>query len=236
MAERFEDQAYILHKRAYRETSYIIDLLTRQHGVVSVIAKGAKTNKSKFYLNLQLFHHLEIGFSGKTELMTLTQVDVKSSVQIQQQKNIFCAYYVNELLLRLLHKHDQHSQIFDYYDELVSILANESDPEPVLRNFENALLAEIGYGVDFSVTVEGDVIEDELYYMVSPEQGVMQGCATKTSDLLVRGKTLNDLSAGIFSDRASLQESKQVMRRILEYYLGGKPLKVRELFVQKAGI
>lgn len=235
MAVRFEDQAFILHKRAYRESSYIIDLLTRSHGIVSVIAKGAKSNKSRFYLNLQLFHQLEVAFSGKSELMTLTQVDVISSARIAQKKNIFCGYYINELLLRLLHKHDQYSQLFDHYSEIVSILAHEAEPEPVLRNFEKALLIEIGYGVDFSSTVDGDNIEDDKYYFISPEQGVMPAVDKKASGLMVQGKTLSDLSAGIYSDRTSLQESKQVMRQILQYHLGSKPLKTRELFARATG-
>ncbi|MFO7603720.1 MAG: DNA repair protein RecO [Gammaproteobacteria bacterium] len=235
MSARIEDLAYILHKRAYKESSYIIEFFTRTHGVISAVAKGAKTSKSRFYLNLQLFTQLEIGLAGTSELLTLTQADVSKAVRMTAQKNIFCGYYVNELVLRLLHRHDQHSQLFDFYDRLIASLKDAAAPEPLLRHFEMALLTEIGYGVDFSCTVDGKAIKDEQYYLVSPEQGVTETTASQASDMRVSGKTLNDLVAGALSNDTSLRESKRLMRRILQYHLGHKPLKTRDLFAPTAG-
>lgn len=235
MAERFTDLAYILHKRAYKESSYIIEFFTREQGVVSAIAKGAKSSKSKFYLDLQLFSCLEASFTGKTDLMTLTQADVVRATRISSQKNIFCGYYVNELVLRLLHKYDQHTELFQHYDELIQALSTNAVPEPLLRIFEKDLLTEIGYGLDFASTVDGQSIVDGHYYMVSPESGIIEVEADRASELLVRGKTLNDIAMENFSDSISLRESKQLMRRLLQYHLGGKPLKTRDLFLQTAG-
>lgn len=235
MSVRFEDLAYILHKRAYKESSYIIDLFTRDSGVVSVIAKGAKSNKSKFYLNLQLFSQLDVGFSGKSELMTLIQADVIKCTSITVQKNIFCGYYVNELLLRLLHKHDQHKDLFTSYERLLDNMANTPEPEPLLRVFEKSLLSEIGYGIDFSCTNQGDTIDDEQFYMVSPENGVTMVTPAKPSELVIKGKTLNAIASETFSDDDMLRESKQLMRRILQHHLGSKPLKSRDMFAKTAG-
>ena len=235
MSARFEELAYILHKRAYKESSYIIDLFTRNSGIVSVIAKGAKSNKSKFYLNLQLFSQLEVAFSGRSDLMTLTQADVKKSIPITVQKNIFCGYYVNELLLRLLHKHDQHQELFFSYERLMKNMADDSKPEPLLRLFEKSLLAEIGYGIDYGCTSQGDAVKDDLFYIVSPDNGITVTTSRKTSELIVSGKTLNDIESEIFSDENTLKESKQLMRRILHHHLGHKPLKSRDLFAKTAG-
>ncbi len=235
MPERFEDLAYILHKRAYKESSYIIDLFTREQGVVSVVAKGAKSNKSKFYLNLQLFNMLDVAYSGRSELMTLVQADVNRSTSIAGQKNIFCGYYINELLLRLLHKHDQHPQLFDSYKQIVFALAEVDKPEPLLRRFEKTLLDEIGYGADFTCTVDGRALEDELMYVVSPGEGVMAAAPGQRSELLVSGKSLLAFAADDFSDEKTQLETKKLMRRILQHYLGDRPLKSRDLFAKTAG-
>ena len=235
MPERFEDLAYILHKRAYKESSYIIDLFTREQGVVSVVAKGAKSNKSKFYLNLQLFNMLDVAYSGRTELMTLVQADINTPAYITGQKNIFCGYYVNELLLRLLHKHDQHPHLFDSYTKMVVALTENQKPEPMLRRFEKILLNEIGYGVDFSCTVDGEVLEEGVMYIVSPGEGIMAAAPGQRSELLVSGKSLIAFAADDFSDETTLAEIKKLMRRILQHYLGGKPLKSRDLFARTAG-
>lgn len=235
MPERFEDLAYILHKRAYKESSYIIELFTREQGVVSVIAKGAKSHKSKFYLNLQLFNHLDVAYSGKSDLMTLVQADIKKVAGIAGQKNIFCGYYVNELLLRLLHKHDQHPHLFDHYDQLLMSLTNNLQPEPFLRDFEKNLLNEIGYGADFSCTADGLALKDNLFYIVSPGEGIIAAAPGQRSDFLVQGKTLIDFEAGDYSNENTLSETKKLMRRILQHYLGNKPLKSRDLFAKTSG-
>jgi DNA repair protein RecO (recombination protein O) len=235
MVQRIADTAYILHKRNYSESSYIVDLFTRENGVVSVIAKGAKTAKSKFYLNLQLFSCLEVLYAGRTELMTLIDVGVKYAPLLQEQKPVFCGYYINELLVRLLHKHDQHEALFDCYDSLLRQLSRAENPEPLLRLFEKDLLAEIGYGIDFAATTSGAPIIEDQYYTVSPDEGVVSAASTQKSDLLVHGKTLLGFETGSFDDKVSLSESKHLMRRLLQHHLGGKPLKSRDLFAQVAG-
>lgn len=235
MPVQFEDRAYILHKRAYKESSYIIDLFTFESGVVSVIAKGAKSNKSKFYLNLQLFNQLDVMYSGKTELMTLIQADVNKTVSFSVKKNTFCGYYINELILRLLHKHDQHQNLFSHYEQLLNDMANAIQPEALLRAFEKALLIEIGYGIDFGNTANGVDIQDKELYLVSPDNGIMHSSSNQSSDLLVTGKTLKDIELEDFSDLNTLRESKQLMRRILQHHLGGRPLKSRDLFAKTAG-
>lgn len=235
MPERFEDLAYILHKRAYKESSYILDLFTREQGVVSVIAKGAKSNKSKFYLSLQLFSILDVAYSGKSELMTLTQADVRRPNYISKQKNVFCGYYVNELLLMLLHKHDQHPELFDFYDQIILALSAGEDPEPLLRKFEKTLLNEIGYGTDFSCTVDGDPLHDDMMYIVTPGEGIIPASPGQQSDILISGRCLNAFEADDYSDKLVLKGIKKMMRRILQFYLGGKPIKSRDLFVNSAG-
>ena len=148
--------AWVLHSRKYRDTSLIVDLLTGEHGRVSVVARGARAKGGRLAANMQPFRLFLAGWRGKGELKTLTRTDFPAPpLQISGQC-LMIGMYVNELLVRLLvHTHDPLPHIVSGYGRLLSQLAvtdktNISrDVEPALRRFELHLLEQLGYGVSF---------------------------------------------------------------------------------------
>lgn len=144
---------YLLHSTAWRETSLIIQLFSRQHGVVALVAKGAKRPHSVLRPVLSAFQPLNVSWSGAGEVKTLTRADCIGILPLQGRA-FMSAWYMNELLLRLLPREDPHPLLFDAYQTALEHLADvdasyERPPvSAVLRRFEWILLQETGYGID----------------------------------------------------------------------------------------
>ncbi len=141
------EPAFVLHSRCYRETSVLLTLFTQHEGRVDLVAKGVRQAKSKTSGLLQPFFPLLISFAGKTELMTLTQVEPHGALSMLQGHHLFAGFYLNELLIYFLQKHDPHPILFKHYQEAIKVLSKHGEIEPILRQFEKNLLAEIGYGI-----------------------------------------------------------------------------------------
>ena len=158
--------AYILHKRPYRETSSILDVLTKDYGRVSLMARGCRGKRSKIAGNLMLFTPLVVSWQGKGNLPYLKSIeraDIKAPVL--KNKSLLSAMYVNELLMYFLHKHDVHDAIFEQYHHCLYALENNNNLEIALRKFEIKLLELLGFGL--SLYAEADtgelIIADQMY-------------------------------------------------------------------------
>jgi DNA repair protein RecO (recombination protein O) len=158
--------AYILHKHAYRETSSILEILTKDYGRVSLMARGCRGKRSKIAGNLMLFTPLVVSWQGKGNLPYLKSIeraDLKAPVL--KRKSLLSAMYINELLMCFLHKHDVHETIFEQYHHCLYALENNNNIEIALRKFEIKLLELLGFGL--SLHVEADtgelIIADEMY-------------------------------------------------------------------------
>lgn len=144
---------YLLHSTAWRETSLVVQLFSRQYGVVALVAKGAKRPHSVLRPVLSAFQPLSVSWSGAGEVKTLTRADCVGILPLQGRA-FMSAWYMNELLLRLLPREDPHPQLFDAYQLALEQLAQvdvspDRLPVPgVLRRFEWVLLQETGYGID----------------------------------------------------------------------------------------
>ena len=111
------DNCFLLHQRAYGETSIIADIFTRSSGKISVIARGAKKPKSKFFGYLAPFCKLKVTYSGRSELKTLTNIDRDFSMSVDNfSKTSYSLLYINELLTKLLPKNATHEELFDLYE------------------------------------------------------------------------------------------------------------------------
>ena len=144
-------------------------------------------------------------------------------------KALFCAYYLNELMMHLLPREDAHGRLFSVYAETLrrfSASPNESD----LRCFERAFLQELGYGLTLESDTEGHAVEPVGHYVYEIEQGPVKVSQKGDSALAVSGKTLIDLANEDFSDPRSLLEAKQLMRALIAHYTGGKHLQTRKIF------
>jgi len=229
-----EQPAYILHHRPFRDTSQIIDVLTRDYGRLSLMSRGSRSAKSRQKSTLQPFNSLLISWSGKGELPTLTSAETQTSNTFKLSgKSLLSAFYVNELLVKLLHKHDVHAGIYFLYESVLNLLAENGEIEPVLRLFEKQFLEELGFGLNLTVHAEtgAPVVADDLYAYYL-EHGPVDVASIHDDQYVAKlsGASLLALDENNLSSDQALKDAKRLMRSILNFYLQGKPIKSRELF------
>lgn len=223
--------AFVLHSYPYKETSLIIDLFTREHGRVAVVAKGAKRPHSKLRGVLQTFQPLSASWSGKSELRTLIDAEWVGGMRPLEKTGLLCGFYLNELLVKLLARDDPHPVLFDHYVSTLNQLAHDEPAQIVLRKFERALLKETGVAADLGrSTSTRSAVEPTLSYVVDPEKGAREADEHDTWPV-VSGKTLLDMERDDYADPATQAQSKQLMRFLLAYHLGGAPLNTRQILI-----
>jgi DNA repair protein RecO (recombination protein O) len=216
--------AYVLHTRAYQESSLLLELLTLQ-GRISVIAKGAKRPKSSYRGILQPFIPLMISAVGRSELKTLTSAEVISQQILLKGNYLFAGLYVNELLMRLLLKEAPCDFLFTAYETILHDLRNEKDLWVCLRLFEKTLLKALGYELNLSHDVQtGELIEPDGLYIYVLEQGPVRIEEGSLNDYIFTGKALLDLAQDNLQDRASCKQVKQLLKQALAIHLGTRPL------------
>lgn len=223
---------YVLHTRPFRNTSCIADLFSEKFGIVSVVARSARGPKSRYQGQLQLFTPMLASWFGQHELKTLGDVEL-SGMPIQlNQTPLFCGFYFNELLIRLLHKEDPHQQLFHIYHHSLYRL-EKGDPIPViLRLFEKKLLDELGYGLPLRYEANSRTpIQANHFYYYEKSQGFLPCADDDHGDQTVfSGKALLSISAETLDDDATLAAAKRLMRMALASVLGNKPLNSRVFF------
>lgn len=222
---------FVLHSYPYKETSLIVDMFTRDHGRVGLVAKGAKRPLSKLRGVLQTFQPLSVSWSGKSELRTLIDAEWVGGMLPLEKTALLCGFYLNELLVKLLARDDRHPALFDHYVATLNQLAHGEPPQIVLRKFERALLKETGVAADLGrCTSTRAAVAADADYVVDPERGAREALAGEVWPV-VSGKTLLDMEREDYSDPATLAQSKQLMRFLLAHHLGGQPLNTRQILI-----
>ncbi|WP_144424029.1 DNA repair protein RecO [Herbaspirillum hiltneri] len=222
---------FVLHSYPYKETSLIVDVFSRDHGRMALVAKGAKRPLSKLRGVLQTFQPLSVSWSGKSEVRTLTAAEWVGGLLPLEKSALLCGFYLNELLVKLLAREDAHPALFDHYVSTLNQLAHGESTPIVLRKFERALLKETGVAGDWTVCVtNGKPVAPDDTYVVDPEQGVR---FPRLSDAWpkVSGKTLLDMEKEDYSDAATQSQSKLLMRSLLSHHLGGTQLNTRQILI-----
>ena len=224
--------AFILHQRPYRETSLLLDVFSQQFGRLSLIAKGIRKTKRSQQGIMQLYQPLLLSWSGYGDLQTLTAVEVASARFVLQNNASLCGLYINELLIRFLPLAEPESEIYRAYEVALEGLQNKTGDEVVLRLFEKHLLMQLGYGLILDKESEtGLLIQADNRYVYQADMGLKQwGKAGNRAT--ISGRSLQHLIDETGFDQSSLQEIKQLMRSVINHYLGGKPLQSRQLFAQ----
>ncbi|MDX7989126.1 DNA repair protein RecO [Xenorhabdus sp. 12] len=225
-------RAFVLHGRPYSETSLLLDFFTENEGRVRVLAKGARSRRSHLKGCLQPFTPLLIRWSGRGEIKTLRDAEPISLALPLTGSVLYSGLYVNELLSRVLEQGTAYPTLFfDYLQCLQVLAASDSTPEYALRRFELALLTNMGYGVDYlHCAGSGEPVSDTMTYRYREEKGFIASLVIDHYSFT--GHELKSLATGEFPDHASLRAAKRFTRIALKPYLGGKPLKSRELFRQ----
>lgn len=239
--------AFVLQSRKYRETSLLLDFLTFEYGRISVLAKGVRTAKSRTVALLQPFKALLVSYSGKSELKTLTHVELNAEAFNLDGWGVYCGFYINELVSRFLHKYDPHPEVYAEYSDCLTALASAINTtskelietagrvpaaspgsmalEAALRVFEVNLMQHVGFALPIEYDFNNQQpINTSARYQVQIDRGI-----TEHPQGLVSGKTLLALTSRKFTDFQSLSEAKQLMRTVINFHLRGKPLKTREV-------
>lgn len=236
MAARPGDElclAYVLHRRDYGNTSLLVELFTRAGGRFPVLAKGAKGPRAPGAALLQPFRSLLVRFAGRGEVKTLCQVEASETPPALQGQALYCGFYLNELLMRLLARGDAHEGLFDQYGTTLGALPGEADLGGLLRRFELCLLAETGYALVLDrEAATGAALCPDTRYHYDPERGPL-AAQDGGQGGLVSGRTLLALAQRARLDPAAGREARDLLRRVLAHHLGGKPLRSRELFSQR---
>lgn len=225
------DPSYVLHGRPYQESSLLLEAFSRAHGRVGLIARGARGSRSRWKNVLQPFRPLLLSWNQKGELGTMTAADQVASPPPLAEEALFCGLYANELTMRFLQRSDPHPGLFDRYRQLVAELATGLPSQPALRMYEVQLLQAAGFGMQLEHEYgTADLIRADAWYQYVPEAGPKRSAYdAQMAAELVSGAALIGLKSGNIEDR-HLQELKALMRRLIRFYLGDKPLNSQSLF------
>lgn len=238
MTKRVDGQsAYVLHLHPYSETSLVVDVFTRNHGRVPLLARGARRPRSAMRGLLMSFQPLELGWFGGGEVKTLARAEWLGGMPLLGGRCLLLGYYLNELLLKMLPREDAHGALFDAYAAALRALAAGAADAPELRRFEKTLLKELGYGLTLDVEIEtGLPVVPDRQYCYQIERGpvaIVSAGETATGEpLSLCGKTLLDMAADDYGDSRTRIESRQLMRQLITHHLGGKPLQSRRVFME----
>jgi len=217
---------YILHHRPYRDTSRILEVISREHGRISVFARGVRGPKAKLASILQPFQMLLLSWTGRGEAAQLTGAESAQAAPPLPPSCLMAAFYLNELLLKLTTRHDPLPVLFDTYHATLESLRHGSALEPELRVFEKRLLEALGYGLDLGSEAQtGKRIEPHEYYHFRPEQGLVATMAEASGALA--GHSVIGLANEHFADARELEDSKRLLQAALAQCLEGRPLATR---------
>jgi DNA repair protein RecO (recombination protein O) len=220
--------AFVLHQRAYRDSSRLVDCLCRDHGRVALVARGARRPKSKLRSVLMPFQPLLISWVRRTDLGTLTGAEGDGAPSRLGGEALLSAYYVNELLLRLVQSHEPQEEVFDLYCAVLDDLASGSGVEAALRRFEKRLLDALGYGLSLSHEANSSTaINPQSHYYYRPQTGAVRAGEVRDNDHAVAGSMLQAIDEERFDDPLVLRTARAVLRDALAVHLGSAPLRVR---------
>lgn len=226
------EPAFVLHSYPYRETSLIVEMFTRHHGRIGLVAKGARRPTSALRGTLLAFQPLLVRWGGKAELRGLYAAEWQGGIPQLRGIGLMSGFYLNELLLKFLQRDDPHEGLFDLYAEAVTALSVNSRISATLRRFEKFLLGELGYALTLDRESGTDkAVEPSARYTYVIEKGPVRIDAGTTAEIELSGKTLLDLACDNYEDPVTLTQSKLLMRRLVAHYLGSKTLHTRQLLV-----
>ncbi len=222
---------FVLHSYPYKETSLIVDVLTRDYGRLMLVAKGAKRPHSKLRSVLQTFQPLTLSWTGKSEIRTMTAADWVGGMLPLEKSALLCGYYLNELLIKFCVRDEVNRTLFDLYVATLNQLAHNESAPIVLRKFELALLQECGLLGSLHLCSEThSQVVAEIEYIVDPLGGVRPARQSDSAPKIL-GKTLTDMHTEVYADPLTLSQSKQLMRFLLNHHLNGLALKTRQILI-----
>lgn len=233
MTQTHHQPGYVLHARAYRETSLLLEVLSRDHGRLGLVARGARRARGQAQrAMLQPLQPLLLSWRGKGELLTMSAVEPAGAAVSLQGDALLSAFYVNELLMRLLPRGEAQEELFWRYATCLGQLAVAAAPISwTLRRFERDMLTAIGYSLELGVdSTEGRGIDPAARYLYQPETGPSRINIPTTvmhdkPMTGISGAALIALREDVMPDAKGLHELRRWMRGVLLHHLGGRELR-----------
>jgi DNA repair protein RecO (recombination protein O) len=233
-ARQDSQPAYLLHSYPYRETSLVIETFTRHQGRVAMVARGARRPRSAMRGVLLAFQPLLISWAGRSELRTLHKAEWQGGLAQLKGDSLLCGFYLNELLLKLVARDDAHEALYLAYEDTLHALAAGAAHDVTLRRFERHLLRELGYApsLDREAVSGAPIIASQRYVYLIESGPVRTGSVDHGSAqnrLELNGQTLLDMACDNYENAVTLQQSKALMRMLINHYLGNQMLNTRQL-------
>ncbi len=227
---RVEHQpAFVLHTYPWRETSLIVEALTRDHGRVALVARGAKRRTSQLRGVLSPFSALALAWSGRGEIKTLIRAEWTGGLVPLRGDALLAGFYMNELLVRMLARGDAHPLLFGAYAGALRALAGDDAPSgSTLRAFEFELLREVGYLPALDVCADGEPVAPGTRYRVDPQHGLVR-LEGDSGAVSILGESALAMAAGEFALPGVASEARAMLRLIIRYHLDGRPLNTRRI-------
>lgn len=230
-AQAVQEPAIVLHARPYRETSLLVQLLTCNHGRIGALARAARHSKRGH--GMLPFYEQIVSWRGRGSLVSLGPWEVAERRWLTGNA-LASAYYLAELIMRLTKEWAPHQRLFAAMQWALRQLAEpslEAQLAATLRRFEQLLLEDLGYGLDFTQdAASGKAIEDAAWYRLEPDRGFLAAEPHQG----YRGRTLLDIQRACYADAETQREAKRIFRQALAQRLGPAPLLSRQLFRPKA--
>lgn len=220
--------AYLLHHAPWRDSSRRLELITREHGRVTLFARGVRRPASGLRAVLQPFQRMLVSWSGRGEAGTLIGAELDGEPTSLPPARLMSGFYLNELLLKLFERQDAHPHVFDDYARALERLRGIEAAARTLRIFEKRLLDSLGYGLDLARECEsGAALDPRGHYHVRIERGVTR--AVEESAATYCGASLASLASEDLGDEQSLRDARRLLREALGACLDGRNLKSREV-------
>ena len=223
------EPAWLLHHRPFRDSSRILDVLTRDHGRLSLVARGSRSAKSRLKGILRPFLPLQISWVIRSDLGTLTGAEMNGAPISLTGDALLSGYYVNELILNFLHRHDPQPEIYAVYRAAISDLGSSTGVSATLRRFEIEILSLLGYALNLDHDTRSDnELGPESRYEYQAEQGPVPS-GDREGPMIFTGAELRAIARQEFRDPQTLQDAGRLLRQVIAWHLDGKELKSRKV-------
>jgi len=220
-----QQPAYVLHARPYRETSLLLECLSRDHGRLGVVARGVRSERGRLQRSLlEPFQPLALDLLLRGELATLRGVDATATAPRLRGNPALAGLYINELVVRLTGRQDPHPDLFEAYARTLVRLGGGEPAGWTLRRFERDLLEALGYALQLAFEGgDGAPVEPEGAYRYDVEQGPLP--VPRGHPRCLRGADLLALAQDRPPDAAGLAALRGMMREVIRFHLGGAELR-----------
>ena len=226
-----QQPAYILHYRPFRDSSQLLDIISRDYGKLTLVARGSRSGKSRLRGILRPFQPLRMSWYIRSDLGTLTGAEIDAAPAALGGDALLSAYYLNELVLSFLHRHDAQPEIFDEYASALNELSSSDALAATLRRFETEFLRLLGYAIDVSHDAHThEDVEASEYYEYRVDQGPVR-VSRRRGAMVFRGSVLQGIDAASFEDPEILRAAGRLLREVIRHHLDGRELKTRKVLL-----